>query len=147
MGAHGTQHDDNRLAGLAARGTFTAVAALALVGGGAGMAFADEAPADASQSQAQDQGAQDQGAQTQGAQDQGSQDQGSQDQGSQHKEKGSDEGKGGDHKDGDKGSDQSGKQGGGDLLSGAGALTSLTSVPTAAPAVGGGLPIVSGILG
>ncbi len=47
MGNHTTQQDTPRFSGLAGRGAFTALAALALVGGGAGVAFADEAPADA----------------------------------------------------------------------------------------------------
>ena len=67
MGVHTMQRDTDRLGGLVGRGALTAVAALALVGGGAGVAFADEAPADAghdataSQAQQHDAGSDDQG--------------------------------------------------------------------------------------
>ena len=49
MGVHSMQQDNDRLTGrgLLGRGAMTGLAALALVGGGAGVALADEAPADA----------------------------------------------------------------------------------------------------
>ncbi|NMO90424.1 hypothetical protein [Actinomycetospora sp. TBRC 11914] len=59
MGHHSTHQDNDRLGGLVGRGAMTGLAALALLGGGAGVALADEAPADvghdATQSQSQHQ--------------------------------------------------------------------------------------------
>ncbi len=125
MGNHTTQQDTDRRGGLVGRGAFTALAALTLLGGGAGVALADEAGQDATQSQAQQH-------ENKASDDQKSSDeQGSDQQGSG--QKGSDEG-----------SDQAGP--GLPSLPGADSVASLTSLPTSA-AARPSAPIVSSILG
>lgn len=58
MGTHHATQQDDRLGGLVGRGVLTAAAALALAGGGTGVAFAGDAPAETGPdtSQAQDHG-------------------------------------------------------------------------------------------
>ena len=46
MGMHTARRSSSKMTSVAGRGLFTATAAFALIGGGAGMAFAGEAPAD-----------------------------------------------------------------------------------------------------
>ena len=133
MGNHTTQQDTDRRGGLVGRGAFTALAALTLLGGGAGVALADEAPADAGQDATQSQTPQQN---SKASDDQKSADeQGSDQQGSD--QKGSDQ----------KGSDQAGS---GvptpSSLPGADSFASLTSLPTSAAALPSA-PIVSSILG
>ncbi len=125
MGNHTMQQDTDRLGGLAGRGAMTGLAALALVGGGAGVAFADQAPADAghdaTQSQSQHQDS------PKSADDAGS--------------KGSDQ----------KGSDQQGSDPGSGFLGGGLPLSSgaqaLAQAPAALQGAAGSAPIVSSVLG
>ncbi len=139
MGVHSMQQENDRLTGrgLLGRGAMTGLAALALVGGGAGVALADEAPADAGQDVAQsaqthDSKSSDEGKSADKATDKAT-DKAS-DEG-KSSDKGSDEGKGSDQK----GSDQKGSDEGTSPLSSLPGADALSSLPDLAPDVAAGL--------